>query len=73
MSKVGYIIEHKTKHTVFNGYRRLWQAKQALSDLCAPGLYRIIAINEYQGYLFEGPHLYYIDFDGVNYRRYKRE
>ena len=72
MKNVGYLIERKKDRTVFNGYRLLYQAKIALAELCAYNEYKIIAINEYQGYKFEGPHMYYIEYDGTKFKKYKR-
>lgn len=72
MAKTGYVIERLKDRSVVNCYRLLWQAKMALSELCAPNEYRIIAINEYQGYMFEGPHKYYIQHNGKDFVKYNR-
>lgn len=72
MRHVGYILERKSDGSIVNLYRLLGQAKTALYELCAVNEYRIVAINEYQGYKFEGPHIYYIEYNGKKFIKYKR-
>ncbi len=69
MRQVGYVLEKKADTSIVYLYRLLGQAKAALINLPA-NEYRIIAISEYQGYKFEGPHMYYIQYDGSRFIKY---
>lgn len=67
----GYIIEEKQNRRLRGAFRRLSDAKAAFMKQDDLRHLRIVAINEYQGYIFEGPHIYYLEHDGAKFFKIK--